>query len=399
MKNVVFYCHDFYPNNNGYTNAFLNLIRATLAYGKDISLTVITPVKLGGNVELSEENLKVIRLPADCRLKFFGKFYNEYKASRFVSSYVAGNNVDALVVETCDQPFFLSLLNAHVYSKLVIRIHSTSETEYTFFVRKLIYKIKRRLITKIVAPKLKWIASTNSFHVDFVKKYYYKNNLIDIGKVNFFVVPNTIYPDPQYNNFVSVKNDSDKGKIKAVMLGRMEPEGYIQKGFEDLFIALNLLDACVLERFDLKIIGSGSEKERVIRLASGMSCIQFIDAMPHSDIIATLQGADLVILPSRFEGLSMFALEGLSTGNVCLFSETGGLVDLIDRNGFFTKPQDIYSIAHHLERISNLSQKEIEEMKLRSQELYTERFSNEKVAVEFIKVLQVMTISNKRREH
>lgn len=47
MKKVMFYCHVFYPQNSGYSNAFQNLINAILDYSSEIQITVVTPYELG----------------------------------------------------------------------------------------------------------------------------------------------------------------------------------------------------------------------------------------------------------------------------------------------------------------------------------------------------------------
>jgi len=394
MKKVLIYCDDFYPKNNGYANAFSNLINSILSNYNDVHITVITSTEIGGFKELCQPNLQLIRMKKNSRLKFFGKFINEYSIAKFINRFAKENKIDMVFVETFDQPFMLSLLNKKVYDKMAVRIHSTSETEYTFFIRKFIYVLKKWLITTIVSRKLKWVVSTNSFHIEFAKKYYFKGNLIDIGKVNFFVVPNTIYPDSDY----SVQNYQFPNKIKAVILGRMEFEGFIQKGFIDLFIALNTVSPAVLERFELTVVGQGPHRDELEKLSSQLECVKFIDSLPHNEIINKLLDSDMVILPSRFEGLSMFALEGLACGNMCLFSKTGGLTDLIDRNGYFTEVQNINSIKNALIDISQLSASEINQMKDRSIELYRQNFTNSIAARAFMELLQVVSIISGKDE-
>lgn len=393
MRKILFYCQDFYPLNNGYANAYLNLIYSLLQYSDDINITVLTPTLLKNEKEINSERLEVLRLDINHKLKFFGKFISEYRRAKTINELMKVDGYELLFIETFDQPFLISFLDKEIMSRTVVRVHSTSETEYTFFVPSLIYKIKKYLIKNIVSKKIKWISSTNSFHIDFVKKYYFSDNVIKIGEVNFNIIPNTIFPDPKFENIIDNGN-----KLKAIMLGRMEREGYIQKGFEDLFIALNLIDSKLRDNLDLCVIGNGEYKERLIKLADNIECITFLDSINHKALIETLQSADLVILPSRFEGLSMFALEGLATGNVCLFTKTGGLVDLIDGNGYFTEVQDVYSLADGLTRILSADQSSIDVMKNRSQLIYKTKFSNAKVADAFLKMLRTVSIVNRKNE-
>lgn len=394
MKSVLFYCDDFYPKNNGYANAYINLINSILANYNDIHITVVTSTEIGNAQDLCQPNLKVIRIKKKSGLKFFGKFINEYYVSKFINRFAIENKTDMIFVETFDQPFMLSLLSKKVYDKMAVRIHSTSETEYTFFIRKFIYVLKKMLITRVVSRKLKWVVSTNSFHIDFAKKYYFKENLIDIGNINFFIIPNTIYPDSAY----PIDKYQFPNKIKAVILGRMEYEGFIQKGFIDLFIALNTVSPQVLERFEITVVGQGAYRHQLEKLSAKLGCVEFVDSLPHEEIIDKLLTSDLVILPSRFEGLSMFALEGLACGNMCLFSRTGGLTDLIDGNGFFTEVQDINSIRDALTNISSLTPLQINDMKERSVELYNHKFKNSLTATAFMELLQVVSIISGKDE-
>ena len=106
--------------------------------------------------------------------------------------------------------------------------------------------------------------------------------------------------------------------------------------------------------------------------------------------INLLKQSDIVVLPSRYEGLSMFALEGLATGNTVIFSKTGGLIDLVDGNGLFFEPQDIDSLVEALVKISNLPKDEIIKMKSKSIEIVKEKFIPFIVAKKFNSILNII---------
>lgn len=384
MRKILIYCHVFYPQNTGYANAFLNFINSILDTLDDVYITVVTPYSLEGKEEIRKDRLDIVRLTPKVNIKKVRYFLNEYFYAKEVSNKFKSENYDLLLVETFDQPIFLSSLDSSIYNKTIVRIHSTSDTEYTIFDKSIDFKIKKFFLQKFVSKRVLNIASTNSFHIEFAKKHYFDENVIEIGNKNFFIIPNPIKID---NQFIDL-NVGDK--LKLFILGRMEKLGFNQKGFLDFIYALKLLDSEVLNRFEITIVGSGSEKSRIISLTQEFNNITFIDQLEHAETIQFLKESDVIVLPSRYEGLSMFALEGLSTGNAVLFSKTGGLIDLVDGNGLFFEPQNIDSLAESLIKISNFSKEEVIKMKSKSIQIAKEKYSPFLVASKFDSICKII---------
>lgn len=385
----MFYCHVFYPQNTGYSNAFQNLINSILENDLDLEVTVMTPFPLpDGEAELVRERLKVVRLFPKVKIRKIRYFFNDYFYAKQVSEKFKDENYDFLIVETFDQAIFINSLDDFVYEKMAVRIHSTNETEYTFFSNNFDHKLRKYLIKNKISKKLKWVLSTNTFHINFAKKYYFDENLINIGDKSFFVLPNVV-------NSFSPDDFSISEKIKIFSLGRMDYLGNNQKGFTDFIYALKLLPKSVLDKFEIKIVGKGDMRSSLINLCENIGNITFIEEMPHKEVISTLKSSDVVILPSRYEGLSMFALEGLATGNACLFSKTGGLVDMVDDNGILFEPQNIESIASALTDLANLDSKSLIEMKKKSIDICEKRFSSKVIAEKFRTIFDVIVTGNR----
>lgn len=384
MRKIMFYCHVFYPQNSGYSNAFQNLINAILDYSSDIHVTVVTPYQLGENKELKRDGLEILRLKPKVNIRKIRYFLNEYLFAKEVSKKFKAENYNLLFIETFDQSLFINSLDYDIYDKTIIRIHSTNETEYTIFDKSVEYRIRKFIINNFLSKKITNIASTNSFHVNFAKKYYFNENVIEIGNKNFFIIPNTIAHD---NESIDL-NVGDK--LKLFILGRMDRLGFNQKGFLDFIHALKLMDSELVNKFEITVVGKGDEKQKIISLTKEFNNITFIDELPHSQTISLLKQSDIVVLPSRYEGLSMFALEGLATGNAVIFSKTGGLIDLVDSNGLFFEAQNIDSLADALIKISNLHKDDIIKMKYRSIEIVNEKFVPSLVAKKFNSILNII---------
>lgn len=375
-KKILFFCHNFYPRNTGYAIATRNLINAILDSDDTYSITVITQTPLKEEPELIHKNLLIIRLGSVFNNFKISYFINLYNYAKYVSKYFWQNHCDILFIESLDLPFFTLFLDKNIYAKCAIRIHSTSDTEHTIFFNNLIQRINRLLIRKILNKKIRWLVSTNQFHLNFAKQHFYESNPILIGNTNFFILPNPTPP-------IDLPEANMGSDIKAVCLGRMDKLGCNQKGFADLIYALKLLDPEVANKIHVKLIGEGDSRDELISMSLDLPNITFIEKMNHNDVLNELLSCDLVILPSRYEGLSMFALEGLATGNIALFSNTGGLADLVEGNGFLFEPQDIESLSARIFEIINMSPAQRHVMKRNSLAIISKKFLPQIVAKRF----------------
>ncbi len=389
MKKVMFYCHVFYPQNTGYSNAFQNLINSILENNLDLEVTVMTPYPLSdGEIELARDRLKVVRLSPKVKIRKIRYFINDYFYAKQVSEKFKVKNYDLLIVETFDQAIFINSLDRCIYDRMAVRIHATNETEYTIFGAGFDFRLRKLILKNRISKKIKWILSTNSYHVDFAKKYYFNGNLIDIGNKSFFVLPNSIDPVGSVDYSVS-------DKVKIFTLGRMDYLGNNQKGFTDFIYALKSLPKEILERFEVTIVGKGNMRNDLMGLCKGLGNIIFIEEMPHKEVIEALKFSDVVMLPSRYEGLSMFALEGLATGNACLFSNTGGLIDMVDGNGFLFEPQNVESIAIALTELANLDSENLVNMKKKSIKICEDKFSSRVVSEKFKVIFDIVAAGGK----
>jgi glycosyltransferase involved in cell wall biosynthesis len=349
----------------------------------------MTPFSLPeGEQELVRDRLKVIRLLPKVKIRKLRYFLNDYFYAKQVSEKFKDEKYDLLIVETFDQAIFINSLDDFIYEKMAVRIHSTNETEYTIFSNKFDYKLRKYLIKNKISKKIKWILSTNSFHIDFAKKYYFDDNLIHVGDKSFFVLPNAV-------KSFTPDSFSVSEKIKVFNLGRMDYLGNNQKGFTDFIYALKLLPKSVLDKFEITIVGKGDMRNSLIKLCKNIDNVTFIEEMVHKEVINALKDSDVVILPSRYEGLSMFALEGLATGNACLFSKTGGLIDMVEGNGILFEPQNIESIAAALTDLANLDSASLIEMKKKSIDICEKKFSPKVVAEKFKTIFDVIVSGNK----
>ncbi len=378
MRKVMFFCHTFYPETSGYSIAFQNLINSILHNITDVYIKVFTPYPLGYKKEIQKERLEIIRLKKKINLRKIRYFVNDYFYAKEISETFKSERFDVLFIETFDQFVFINSLDSDIYDRVVVRIHGTNETEYTMFGKDLEFKMRRFVIKNFIMKKVINIAATNSYYINFAKKYFLDNNMLDIADKRFFVIPNVV--DVKKIGEVNIEVGE---KIKLVFLARMDKLGVNQKGFLDFIYALKLAGKKNILKYEITIIGKGDLRNRIIELCKEFENVKFIDNLPNAEVINLLKQSDVIVLPSRYEGLSMFALEGLACGNAVIFSKTGGLIDLVDGNGFMFEPQDIESLASTLVQFASLPKEEIIKMKARSMEIIREKFIPEVVAKRF----------------
>jgi len=374
FKRILIYCPTFYPENSGFANAFLNFIKSLLYFDSNLHVTVITPKQLGDIPELKIDRLTICRLKQSPTIPLLGtilKLFFLILHGRFINKYFIRNNFNLFFVETLEHPFLLLFIDKNILRNTTVRFHGSSDTEHFVFLNSLKYFLKRKCVKYLLKRRLKWVLSTNTYYIDFIKKHYCDDNVLTYANLNFFVLPNTVH----VSDNITIKNVDHN--INFLMLGRMDSYGILQKGITDLILALKLLDKKYYRRINFTIIGSGDKMDFIKKSFSTINHlnVNFIERLENNDVAKLIQNNDIIILPSRYEGLSMFALEGIAYGNICIFSNSGGLTDLVDKNGFLFYPQDFYALSHIINLIFDLDNDQLMNMKIASLELFNNKFS------------------------
>lgn len=96
----------------------------------------------------------------------------------------------------------------------------------------------------------------------------------------------------------------------------------------------------------LHLLGDGNLRPELVRRAAGDASIVFHGI--QSEVWRWLLAADCFVMPSRFEGLPIAAIEALGTGLPCIFSDIQPLRRLAGTSIQFVRTEDRTDLAGHM---------------------------------------------------
>ncbi|TWT80136.1 Glycogen synthase [Planctomycetes bacterium CA13] len=144
-------------------------------------------------------------------------------------------------------------------------------------------------------------------------------------------IPDVIQASPpiSVSNDASERKQSNAGRIKLVGCGRLET----QKSWDTLIQAIDDLDECHRHNLQVEIIGDGTLRNHLQQQidAFSLGSIVFLSgALPHDEAMKRVALADFFVLPSRFEGFGMSAVEAMMLGVPTITSDFPASAEYID---------------------------------------------------------------------
>lgn len=163
---------------------------------------------------------------------------------------------------------------------------------------------------------------------------------------NFISMPQT---DVQPSRF----SKSSLPALRIITIGRLSPE----KGHLDLIRAASLLEDIP---FTLRIIGEGDFKAT---LQNEINKLHIEDKVTlcgyHTNVMEILSDADIFVLPSKWEGISLALLEAMSVGVPVIATDSGGTPEIVhpEQTGILVPPNDPHAIANAVREYYNNPEK------------------------------------------
>jgi glycosyltransferase involved in cell wall biosynthesis len=394
---ILIYCKDYHPLQTGFGIAFTEFCEGLARSNANVEVTVVTPSQSSIPDSRSSNGVpKIIRLSrhlgtTQFRVTMISKFFDVITA--IINTIFWGMTLrklwrvgkyDMLFFESADDLFLMAQLSPDILKKTAIRFHSTGDTETARFGKGTMLQINRWLIRRKISKYCRVIFATNRYHLEFVKSFYFRNNPYSLSRIYFAVIPNAVelsLPSDKLQNDGQRLGQQDR-PVDIVTLGRMDVQGVAQKGFADLFFAMASLPTAVKKNLRLFVVGDGPKAHELREVVSQLSLenVTFTGRLDNTAVRSLLVQSDVIALVSRFEGQSVFAIEGLLCGCAPLFTNTGALTDMAGTMGWRVPVQDVGYLADALTEISTMSRSAIKTVGINAREYAEAAYNPDKVA-------------------
>lgn len=140
--------------------------------------------------------------------------------------------------------------------------------------------------------------------------------------------------------------NTNSGAIKVLFVGRFDR----QKGADLAMSAMGLLPK---DRYQLTMIGDQVVSSN-FDPSTRPSNVTFVPWMGREDVLKQMQSADVLVMPSRWEGFGLVALEAMRSGRAVIVSDRGNLPDLVTdgETGLIMREYSARALAKAIERFS-----------------------------------------------
>lgn len=161
----------------------------------------------------------------------------------------------------------------------------------------------------------------------------------------------TIYNGIDVAKFANAQPCSELEKAKGGRKAIVMVAGFrYQKDQDTLIRAMALLPN---DEYELWLVGEGERRAELEKLTEEQQVtdrVRFLGL--RSDVPSILKAADIVVMSSHFEGLSLSNLEGMSAGKPFIASDVDGLREIVAGNGLLFPHQDAEAFAHLVTQLS-----------------------------------------------
>lgn len=331
-------------------------------------LHVITSLRTGG-----AEKLMVELLPRLYQL-------NELRSTKSTMSASSTNTVELLVFDGVRTPFYEEL------ERRGVKIHSFGENCSVYnplFVFKLIPFLKRFDVvhTHNTACQI-FVAMANVFVGMRIVTTEHNTSNRRRGKWYWMMIDKWMYR--QYSDIICISDQTEANlrehlgndesickKIKTIYNG-VDVEAFaeampldIDKGGKHIIAMVaafrqqkdqdTLVKAIARlpkDEYELWLVGGGCEREDIVKQLTvdlGVTDrVKFLGI--RNDIPSIVKTADVVVLSSHYEGLSLSSIEGMASGKPFIASDVDGLHEIVNGYGILVPHEDDKALAEAIKK-------------------------------------------------
>lgn len=185
----------------------------------------------------------------------------------------------------------------------------------------------------------------------------------------------------------------DSDPIRLLFVGRLAH----QKGLDVLLGALAKLRDRLA--FTLRVVGTGDELDRLrkqVHVAGLDGRVEFRGSSAR--VIEEYAWCEVLVVPSRFEGMPNVVLEALSCGRPVLGTSVGGVADLVEPgvNGWLVPVEDRDALAEGIAQIS-MQRQLLRAGGIAGRRVVEQRYSLEAAASGYMKLYERLLAARRQR--
>jgi glycosyltransferase involved in cell wall biosynthesis len=252
--------------------------------------------------------------------------------------------------------FFVIILLNIFRANFLIYSEAPFPTKYRGFAKKIVLHFIVKPLSKLLIIRAKGFLAVSAFAVKYFESLGAKAN-----KIYRFGYFRTVQK--------SIQKQSNNKTTELIFVGQLIE----RKGIMTLLESIKSISK-TNSLFHLKIIGTGeleSSMKAFINNNQLQSQVTFLGVINSENITDYIEKADLLILPSVFDGWGMVINEALQSQVPVLISDQCGAKDLVkvDQNGLIFQHDSLESLTENLQKFLNLSPQEKIAMKRCAEEM------------------------------
>ncbi|WP_027317947.1 glycosyltransferase family 4 protein [Bacteroides graminisolvens] len=213
--------------------------------------------------------------------------------------------------------------------------------------------------------------------VIYISRKAYNNSILPVEKRGFVYNGS---PDIPYS---FVHPEFDVKKMRFVCVGSFVG----RKGQDKILEAMKIMDSDHLKKMHVTFVGDGPELDNVKKQADTYRLTEYVTFMgQRNDVAEILKNMDVFIMPSMVEGLPMSVIEAMRAGLFLILTDTGGNIELCDKNCGYVCTRETQDILEKMCRVIDGAVISVEQ-KIHSRERFVKEFSLESMACGYENVL------------
>lgn len=199
------------------------------------------------------------------------------------------------------------------------------------------------------------------------------------------LIYNTI---PDQRKILPVNNPfHEKDAKKILFVGRFDE----QKGLDFLLKSLDF------QKYNVELVIIGASVLNNSNIIPSVANVTFLGWVDNEYIDSYMSLCDAVIVPSRWEGFGLVALEAMKNDKMVIASDAGGLSEIVVNNysGLIFKSNSPEKLNQAIEKFSSMKQQKIELMGSVGKEILDSKFNFGELC---LRLMRVYTQGNFRKQ-